>query len=138
MSVEEVSKRYEGVISLLRFLRRCNKLSEVDKFASAPDAETAIDILRGMMSTVYRNVVVRNGKKYCFEEEVKPDEKAVYEFLCGKGCVNEVDGRYVVRVECPDLPTDAELEDLGEDIAQGKVKPSTLAAMALARRRRRP
>ena len=60
MSVVEVSKKYEGVISLLRFLRRCNKLSEVDKFASAPDAETAIDILRGMMSTVYRNVVVRD------------------------------------------------------------------------------
>ena len=136
MSVVEVSKRYEGVISLLRFLRRCNKLSEVDKFASAPDAETAIDILRNMMSTVYRNVVVRDGKKYCFEEEVKPDEKAVYEFLCGKDCVNEVGGRYVVRVECPKLPTEEELESLRKELEGGRLKPSTLAAMALARGRR--
>ena len=138
MSTEDVLDKYKGVISLLRFLRRCNKLGEVDKFASAPDADTAVDILRNIMSTVYRNVVVRNGKKYCFEDEIKPDEKAVYEFLCGKGCVKEVGGRYVVSVECPDLPTDAELEDLRADIAKGNVKPSTLAAMALARRRRRP
>ncbi|AFA39141.1 hypothetical protein Pogu_1114 [Pyrobaculum oguniense TE7] len=87
----------------------------MDKFASAPDA---VDILRSMMSTVYRNVVVRDGKRYCFEE-VKPDEEAVYEFLCVKGCVKEVGGRHVVRVERPGLPTEEELEDLRADIAKG-------------------
>ncbi|MEM2025789.1 MAG: hypothetical protein QXW94_05805, partial [Desulfurococcaceae archaeon] len=61
---------------------------------------------------------------------------AVYEFLCVKGCAKEVGGRHVVRVERPGLPTEEELEDLRADIAKGDVKPSTLVAMALARRGR--
>lgn len=140
LDTEGVLEKFKGVISLLRFLRRCNRLSEIDKFASAPDADTAIDILRNAMSIIYRSrmEVEENGRKkpYCYEDEIKEEEKALYEFLCGKNCVKKIGGRYVVRVECPQLPADKELEELRKAIDKGGIKPSTLAAIALARVKR--
>ena len=59
----------------------------------------------------------------------------MYEFLCGKQCVKQVEGRWVVRVRCPRLPTEEELESLREGLEEGRLKPSVLAAVALAGRR---
>jgi hypothetical protein len=41
-----------------------------------------------------------------------------------------------VRVTCPQLPTDEELEELRNAFMRGEIKPSYLAALALARVRR--
>jgi len=117
---------------LLRFLRRAGRLSEVDKFASAPDAESAVDVLREAMSLVYR----RGG--YCVEEEIRSEEVSRFEHLCGKECVERRDGKYVLRVRCPRLPTDEELERLYDALKSGRLKPSVLATLALTRRGGRP
>ena len=113
---------------LLRFLRRAGRLGEVDKLASAPDAESAVDVLREAMSLVYR----RGG--YCVEGEISAEEVSRFEFLCGKECVERRGGGYVLRVRCPRLPTDRELEALYARLKSGRLKPSVLAALALARR----
>jgi len=125
-------EEFRGVLSLLRFLRRAGRLGEVDKFASAPDAESAIEVLREAMSLVYR----RGG--YCVEEEVSAEEVSRFEYLCGKECVERRDGEYVLRVRCPRLPTDEELAKLYDALRSGGLKPSVLAALALARRGGRP
>jgi len=114
---------------LLRFLRRAGRLGEVDKFASAPDAESAVEVLREAMSLVYRS---RRGK-YCVEEEISAEDVSRFEYLCGKECIRR-DGRYVLQVECPRLPTDEELAKLYDALKSGRLKPSVLAALALARR----
>ena len=113
---------------MLRFLRRAGRLSEVDKFASAPDAESAVEVLREAVTLVYR----RGG--YCVEEEIRAEEVSRFEYLCGKECVERRDGKYVLRVRCPRLPTDKELERLYAGSKSGRLKPSVLAALALARR----
>jgi hypothetical protein len=132
---EELAGRYVeefgGVLSLLRFLRRAGRLSEVDKFASAPDAESAMEVLREAMSLVYRS---RRGE-YCVEEEISADDVNRFKYLCGKKCIDErQDGKYVLRVKCPRLPTDEELAKLYDALKSGRLKPSVLAALALARR----
>ncbi len=119
---------------MLRFLRRAGRLGEVDKFASAPDAESAMEVLREAMSLVYRS---RRGE-YCVEEEISADDVSRFEYLCGKKCVERQGGKYVLRVRCPRLPTDKELEALYDALKSGELKPSVLAALALARRGGRP
>jgi len=125
-------EEFRGVLSLLRFLRRAGRLGEVDKFASAPDAGSAVDVLREAMSLVYR----RGG--YCVEEEIRAEEVSRFEHLCGKECVERRGGGYVLRVRCPRLPTDEELEALYAGLKSGRLKPGVLAALALARRGGRP
>jgi len=131
---EELSRRFEGVLSLLRFLRRCGRLSEVDKFASAPDADSAVEVLREAMSLVYRS---RRGA-YCVDEEIDAEDAGKYEYLCGRACVERRDGKYFLRVRCPRLPTAEELEALYGELKSGGLKPSVLAALALARGGRGP
>ena len=123
-------EEFRGVLSLLRFLRRAGRLSEVDKFASAPDAESAVEVLREAMSLVYRS---RRGD-YCVEEEIRAEEVSRFEYLCGKECVERRGGKYVLRVRCPRLPTEEELAKLYDALKSGRLKPSVLAALALARR----
>jgi hypothetical protein len=128
-------EEFGGVLSLLRFLRRAGRLSEVDKFASAPDAESAVEVLREAMSLVYRS---RRGE-YCVEEEISADDVSRFKYLCGEKCIDErQDGKYVLRVKCPRLPTEEELAKLYDALKSGRLKPSVLAALALARRGRRP
>jgi len=115
------------VLSLLRFLRRAGRLGEVDNFASAPDAESAVEVLREAVILVYR----RGG--YCVEEETGAEDVSHFEYLCGKKCIRR-DGKYVLRVRCPRLPTDEELAKLYDALKSGRLKPSVLAALALARR----
>ena len=115
---------------MLRFLRRAGRLGEVDKFASAPDAESAVEVLREAMSLVYRS---RRGE-YCVEEEIRAEEVNRFEYLCGKECIERQDGKYVLRVRCPRLPTEEELAKLYDALKSGRLKPSVLAALALARR----
>jgi len=135
---EELAGKYVeefgGVLSLLRFLRRAGRLGEVDKFASAPDAESAVEVLREAMSLVYRS---RRGE-YCVEEEISAEDASRFEYLCGKECIKEQGGKYVLRVKCPRLPTDEELAKLYDALKSGRLKPSVLAALALARRGGRP
>jgi hypothetical protein len=126
-------EEFGGVLSLLRFLRRVGRLGEVDKFASAPDAESAMEVLREAMSPVYRS---RRGE-YCVEEEIGADDVSRFEYLCGKECVERRDGKYVLQVKCPRLPTEEELAKLYAGSKSGRLKPSVLAALALARRGRR-
>ncbi len=123
-------EEFGGVLSLLRFLRRAGRLGEVDKFASAPDAESAMEVLREAMSLVYRS---RRGG-YCVEEEISAEEANRFEYLCGKECIEMRDGKYVLRVRCPRLPTDEELAKLYDALKSGELKPSVLAALALAKR----
>jgi len=127
-------EEFGGVLSLLRFLRRAGRLSEVDKFASAPDAESAVEVLREAMSLVYRS---RRGE-YCVEEEIRAEEVSRFEYLCGKECVERRGGGYVLQVGCPRLPTEEELAKLYDALKSGRLKPSVLAALALARRGGRP
>ena len=127
-------EEFRGVLSSLRFLRRAGRLGEVDKFASAPDAESAIEVLREAMSLVYGS---RRGE-YCVEEEISADDVIRFKYLCGEKCIDErKDGKYVLRVKCPRLPTDEELAKLYDALKSGRPKPSVLAALALARRGRR-
>ena len=121
-------EEFRDVLSLLRFLRRAGRLGEVDKFASAPDAESAMEVLREAMSLVYRR------GKYCVEEEIRAEEVSRFEHLCGKECVERRDCKYALRVKCPRLPTDEELAKLYDALKSGRLKPSVLAALALARR----
>ena len=124
-------EEFGGVLSLLRFLRRAGRLGEVDKFASAPDAESAVEVLREAVTLVYWR------GKYCVEEEISAEDVSRFEYLCGKKCIRR-DGKYVLQVECPRLPTDEELEKLYAGLKSGRLKPSVLAALALARRGGRP
>jgi len=117
---------------LLRFLRRAGRLGEVDKFASAPDAESAVEVLREAVTLVYRR------GEYCVEEEIRAEEANRFEYLCGKECVERRGGKYVLWVRCPRLPTDEELEALYAGLKSGRLKPSVLAALALARSGGRP
>ncbi len=128
-----LAEEFGGVVSLLRFLRRCGRLGEIDKFASAPDADSAIEVLRSAMSVLYRS---KRGK-YCHEERIDAEDVEYYKYLCGDKCVEEVGGEYWLRVECPRLPGEEELENLRRAINSGEVKPSVLAALALAKRRGR-
>jgi len=121
-------EEFGGVLSLLRFLWRAGRLGEVDKFASAPDAESAMEVLREAVTLVYR----RGG--YCVEEEIRAEEVSRFEYLCGKKCIERRDGKYVLRVRCPRLPTDEELAKLYDALKSGELKSSVLAALALARR----
>ena len=125
-------EEFGGVLSLLRFLRRAGRLGEVDNFASAPDAESAVEVLREAVILVYR----RGG--YCVEEETGAEDVSRFEYLCGKECVERRDGKYVLRVRCPRLPTDEELAKLYDALKSGRLKPSVLAALAWARRGGRP
>jgi len=134
-STQDILRRYRRTISLLRFFRRINKIGEVDKFASAPDPDTAIRILKDLISWVERNVTERNGQKICFEEEIRQEEKAAYEYLCGKECIDASGGKIRVRVRCPALPSQTELLELYNDIREGRVRPELIAALALARAR---
>jgi hypothetical protein len=109
---------------------RAGRLGEVDKFASAPDAESAIEVLREAMSLVYRS---RRGE-YCVEEEISADDVSRFKYLCGEKCVKRRDGKYVLRVKCPRLPTDEELAKLYDALKSGRLKPGVLAALASARR----
>ncbi|MFZ8840082.1 MAG: hypothetical protein ACO2PM_14470 [Pyrobaculum sp.] len=120
-------EEFGGVLSLLRFLRRAGRLGEVDKFASAPDAESAVEVLREAVTLVYRR------GEYCVEEEIRAEEANRFEYLCGKECVERRGGKYVLRVRCPRLPTDEELAKLYGALESGRLKPSVLAALALAR-----
>ncbi len=115
---------------MLRFLRRAGRLGEVEKFASAPDAESAVEELREAMSLVYRS---RRGE-YCVEEEISADDVNRFKYLCGKKCIERRGGKYVLRVKCPRLPTDEELAKLYDALKSGELKPSVLAALALAKR----
>ena len=124
-------EEFGGVLSLLRFLRRAGRLSEVDKFASAPDAKSAVEVLREAMSLVYRS---RRGG-YCVEEKISAEDVSRFEYLCGKKCIEGRGGKYVLRVECPRLPTDEELAKLYDALKSGRLKPSVLAALALAMRK---
>jgi hypothetical protein len=123
-------EEFGGVLSLLRFLRRAGRLSEVDKFASAPDAESAMEVLREAMSLVYRS---RRGE-YCVDEEIRAEEVSRFEYLCGEKCIERRGGGYVLRVRCPRLPTEEELAKLYDALKSGRLKSSVLAALALARR----
>ena len=125
-------EEFGGVLSLLRFLRRAGRLSEVDKFASAPDAESAMEVLREAVTLAYRR------GEYCVEEEISADDVSRFEYLCGEKCIERRDGKYVLRVRCPRLPTDEELAKLYAGLKSGRLKPSVLAALALARRGGRP
>jgi hypothetical protein len=125
-------EEFGGVLSLLRFLRRAGRLGEVDKFASAPDAESAMEVLREAMNLVYRR------GKYCVEEEISTEDVSRFEYLCGKKCIEGRGGGYVLQVGCPRLPTDEELAKLYDALKSGRLKPSVLAALALARRGGRP
>ena len=127
---EELERAYPGVLSVLRFLRRSGRLSDIDKFASAPDADSALEILQQILSAIYRSY--RPGG-ICHEDELKPDEVELYKFLCGPRCVEG--GR--LRVRCPRLPTADELERLRRALKSGELRPSALAAVALARSGRR-
>ena len=128
--------RGSGVVSLLRFFRRINRLGEIDKFASAPDADSAIAVLRNLASWVMRNVAEVGGRRICYYKyDVGSDEKVVYEYLCGRRCVREVDGRYVVEVPCPRLPSDEEVEELYRWLRDGCVRPDLVALLALSRGR---
>jgi hypothetical protein len=124
-------EEFRGVL-LLRFLRRAGRPGEVDKFASAPDAESAVEVLREAVTLAYR----RGG--YCVEEEIRAEKVSRFEYLCGKECVERRDGKYVLRVRCPRLPTDEELAKLYDALKSGRLKPGVLAALALARRGGRP
>ncbi len=124
-------QEFPGVVSLLRFLRRSGRLGEVDKFASAPDADSAVEVLREAMSLVYRS---RRGA-YCHEEEIKAEEAEKYRYLCGRGCVVVEGGKHILRVRCPKLPSEEELRRLHDELRAGRLKPSYLAALALARGR---
>jgi hypothetical protein len=93
-----------------------------------------MEVLREAMSLVYRS---RRGG-YCVEEEIRAEEVSRFEYLCGKECVERRDGKYVLRVKCPRLPTDKELERLYAELKSGRLKPSVLAALAWARHGGRP
>jgi len=137
IDVKDVGKTFAGVISLLRFFRRINRLGEVDKFASAPDADALVRILKDLMSWVYRNAKRENGKLVCFSEDVRSEREAeVYEFLCGKHCVVRSGGSARVVVRCPRLPSECEVSLLYQCVREGKVKPELIAALALSRARR--
>lgn len=126
-----LEEKYRGVLSVLRFLRRSGRLSELDKFASAPDADSALEVLQQVLSALYRSY---SPGGICYQEELKAEDVDKYKFLCGPKCVEG--NRLMVR--CPRLPDVKELEELREAIKRGDVKPSVLAALALARRRGRP
>lgn len=126
----ELAKEFPGVVSLLRFLRKSGRLSEIDKFASAPDADSAIEVLKDALSTIYRSAREVEGRWICHYEEIGSEEdRKRYEFLCGRECIR---GNRVL-VPCPKLPTDGELERLREGIRSGRVRPGHLAALALAK-----
>lgn len=125
---DQIRRKYPGVLSLLRFLRRAGRLSDIDKFASAPDPDTALEILQQVMALLYRSYAPGG---ICHREKLREEEAEKFKFLCGKDCVKN--GELVVK--CPRLPSEGELESLRRDLKEGKLKPSTLAALALARRR---
>jgi len=135
IDARNVGKAFAGVVSLLRFFRRINRLGEVDKFASAPDPDVLVRILKDLMSWVYRNVKREDGKLICFSEDVSEREAEVYEFLCGKHCVVRSGGAVRVVVRCPKLPSDCEVSLLYQCVREGKVRPELIAALALSRSR---
>ncbi|MFZ8812056.1 MAG: hypothetical protein ACO2PN_28640 [Pyrobaculum sp.] len=93
-------EEFRGVLSLLRFLRRAGRLGEVDKFASAPDAESAMEVLREAMSLVYRS---RRGG-YCVEEEISADDVSRFEYLCGESASRGRAASTSCRLSAPGCP----------------------------------
>lgn len=130
---QNLGDKYSGVISVLRFFRRINRIGEIDKFASAPDSDTAIRVLKDLLSWVMHNVQEEEGKTVCYKSEIKNDEVPIYEKLCGKECIKEKSGKKYLVVQCPALPGEDEILDLKKAIENGEVKPELIAALALAK-----
>ena len=131
---DEVRQSYRGVISVLRFLRRINRLGEVDKFASAPDPDSAIRVIKDALSLIYRSIT----GNICYRDKIDPGDVPLYKYLCGSNCVKEYNGQYYIEVRCPKRPTDEELARLHRELSEGKVRQEYIAALALAAASREP
>lgn len=133
---KELSKRYGGIISLLKFFRRTGQLYMLDRFANALDASMALDIIREMMGIVDRlkPEVVKIGDKelrVCYNEVVGSEDAEWYRHLGAR--VEKINEELHVLVECPAMPSEGELENLRKEIENMNIKPSELVALAYAR-----
>lgn len=146
-TAKELSERYRGVISTLLFFRRSGQLYMISRFANSVDSKTALAVLEEMLELVYRlqpnrvNLKERGCKgsedktiKVCLEYEVRREEDVEwYRNLGAIICSSDKEIR--ILVPCPEKPTQEELESLRKEIDELKVKPSELAALAMARPR---
>ncbi|MGC8543133.1 MAG: hypothetical protein ACP5NQ_04270 [Vulcanisaeta sp.] len=136
-----IGERFKGIISLLRFFKRANQLYMVDKFANATDSHTALEVIREMESMVLRlkptsvKIDDEDVKNVCLSKEINEDEVELYRHLGAR--VGKSGGEWVYAVPCPKLPSEEELIDLKNAIDSHELKPSELAALALAKREKK-
>jgi hypothetical protein len=143
--MSSLSKEYRGVLSVLRFFRRSGQLYMISRFANATDSKTALAVLEEMLELIYRlqpkKVNLKEEKcrdedrtiEVCFDREIGREDAEWYRSLGAIVC--EGGERVRVLVECPGKPTLEELEKLKEAINNLEVRPSELAALAMARLR---
>ena len=144
ISEEELSKKYVGTISLLRFFIEDNRYSVVDRIAFALSPESAevalLEALRIVRSLMERSVKVR----------IRTNENKFYSVVCcdygldeGPGITGEfieadspeVKGKKGYCVPCPMLPSAEELEELISELRKDLTIGRRLAILAYGYRR---
>ena len=134
----DLTERYEGVISLLRFFKRANQLYMIDRFANAPDSHTALEVIREMEAIVLRltpTTITIDGKErknICLHDTIRESNDAALYRRLGAIVGKDDKGNTIYAVPCPKLPKESELEELRKDIDSYRLKPAELAALALA------
>jgi len=141
---EELSKKYGGVISLLKFLVDDNRYSVVDRVAFALSPESAevalLEALRIAKSLMDRSIKVK----------IRGSEGKVYSVVCcdygldeGPGINGEfidaekadLKGRRGYCVPCPLMPSTEELEGLINELRNDLTVGRRLAILAYGYRR---
>ncbi|MEM1983566.1 MAG: hypothetical protein QXZ63_07920 [Sulfolobales archaeon] len=144
ISEQGISKKYEGIISLLRFYIDDYRYSLVDRiaFALSPEsAETAVlEALRIIKSLMERAVKVK----------IRTDDGKVYSLTCcdygegeGPGILGEfietskpeLRGRRGYCVPCPLVPSSQELEEVINELRRDLTVGRKLAILAYGYRK---
>lgn len=141
---QPLSKKYEGVISLLRFYIEDYKYSLVDRIAFALSSESAemalleaLRIIRSLMERAVRvNIRTDDGKEYeltCCDYSEGDGPGIVGEFV--KSSKPELKGRRGYCVPCPLIPTSQELEEVINELRKDLTVGRRLAILAYGYRR---
>ncbi|PVU72166.1 hypothetical protein DDW08_02730 [Vulcanisaeta sp. SCGC AB-777_J10] len=141
--MSSLSEEYEGVISILRFFRRSGQLYMISRFANAVDSRTALAVLEEMLELIYRlpknKINLKEEKckdedktiRVCLEDKIRREDAEWYRSLGAIVC----DNNEKILIPCPEEPTQEELDKLKGAIDRLEVRPSELAALAMARSR---
>jgi len=140
---ELLSKKYENVISLLKFFIEDNRYSIVDRIAFALSPESAeislleaLRIIKSLMERICKVKIKTENKEYiisCCDYGLNEGPGINGVFL--EACNPEFKGRKGFCVPCPSMPSNQELEELLNELREDLTIGRKLAILAYGYRR---